>query len=82
MYRVISELHENFPKDTFKSYTINQGKEFACYSKVESNLKLLIYFADASFSWLSGRDENVNGLLREELSRKTDLAQVAEERVL
>ena len=35
MYRAISELYEHFPKDTFKTYTVDRGKEFACYSKIE-----------------------------------------------
>ncbi|MTJ69591.1 IS30 family transposase, partial [Turicibacter sanguinis] len=39
MYRSISELYEHFPKDTFKTYTVDRGKEFACYSKVEADLK-------------------------------------------
>ncbi|MTK84922.1 IS30 family transposase, partial [Turicibacter sanguinis] len=39
MYRAISELYEHFPKDTFKTYTVDRGKEFACYSKVEADLK-------------------------------------------
>ena len=34
MYRAISRLHEQFPKDTFKTYAVDRGKEFACYAKV------------------------------------------------
>lgn len=51
MCRAISELYEHFPKDTFKTYTVDRGKGFACYSKVEGDLKFPVYVADADSSW-------------------------------
>ena len=51
MYRAIRELYEHFPKDTFKTYTVDPGKEFACYSKVETDSKVPVYFADTYSSW-------------------------------
>ncbi|WP_394806290.1 IS30 family transposase [Turicibacter sanguinis] len=59
MYRVISDLYEHFPKDIFKTYTVDRGQEFACYSKVEEDLKVPVYFADAYSSWQRGSNENV-----------------------
>ncbi len=81
MYRAISELYELFPKDTFKTYTVDRGKEFACYSKIEADLKVPVYFADAYSSWQRGSNKNANGLLREFFPKKTDLARVTEEEV-
>ena len=78
MYRAISDLYELFPKDTFKTYTVDRGKEFACYSKVEADLKVPVYFADAYSSWQRGSNENANGLLREYFPKKTDLATITE----
>ena len=51
MYRAISEIHERYPVNTFKTYTVDPGKEFACYSKVETDLKVPIYFPDSYSSW-------------------------------
>ena len=51
MYWAIIELYEHFPKDTFKTYTVDRGKGFACYSKVEGDLKFPVYVADADSSW-------------------------------
>lgn len=65
IYRAIHGLYEQFPQDTFKTYTIDQGKEFACYSKVEANLKIPVYFADSYLSGQRGSNENANDLLRE-----------------
>lgn len=81
MYRAISDLYELFPKDTFKTYTVDRGKEFACYSKVEADLKVPVYFADAYSSWQRGSNENANGLLREFFPKKTDLARVSDEEI-
>ena len=63
MYRAISELYEHFPKNTFKTYKVDRGKEFACYSKVEADLKVSVYFADSYSPWQRGSNENANGLL-------------------
>ena len=81
MYRAISEIYERYPVNTFKTYTVDRGKEFACYSQVEGELKVPVYFADAYSSWQRGSNENANGLLREFFPKKTDLARVTEEEV-
>ena len=36
MSRSIHELSEHFPKDTFKTYTVDRGTEFACDSQIEA----------------------------------------------
>ena len=36
MYRAIHELSKHFPKDAFKTYTVDRGKEFACDSQIEA----------------------------------------------
>ncbi len=81
MYRVISEIYERYPENTLKTYTVDRGKEFACYSQVDAELKVLIYLPEAYSSWQRGSNENANGLLREFFPKKTDLAWVTEEEV-
>ncbi|RFU60180.1 IS30 family transposase [Bacillus sp. V59.32b] len=58
------------------------GKEFACYSTVEDDLKIKVSFADPYSSWQRGSNENANGLLREFFPKPTDLAQITKEEVL
>ena len=36
MYRAISQLYERYPEHTFKTYTVDRGKEFACDSQIEA----------------------------------------------
>ena len=81
MYRAVSELCDRFFKDTFKTYTVDWGKEFACYYKLEADLKVPVYFADDYSSWQRGSNENANGLLREFFPKKTDLARVSDEEI-
>lgn len=79
MYRAIYSLIQHFPSNTFKSFTVYRGKEFACYAQVEEKLGIPVYFADSYSSWCIGSNENGNGLLREFFPKKTDLAKITEE---
>ena len=63
MYRVISELYEPFLKNTFKTYPVDLGKEFDCYSKVATDLRVLVYFVTAYSFWCRGSNENAKGIL-------------------
>ena len=74
MYRAIGQLYESYPEQTFKTYTVDRGKEFACDSQIEAELKVPVYVADAYSSWYIGSHENANGLLQENFLKKTDLA--------
>lgn len=79
MYRAIRELTEIFPIVIFKSFTVDRGKEFACYHQIEQELGIPVYFADSYSSWQRGSNENANGLLREFFPKKTDLAQISDD---
>lgn len=76
MEYAIRMLARMVPKGTFKTATVNSGKEFACYPIIESNLGIPVYFADPYSSWQRGTNENANGLLREFFPKKTDLSKV------
>ena len=71
-------LKEKLPKEAFKSFTSDRGKEFACYSDVEKSMKIDFYFADPYSAWQRGTNENSNGLLREFYPKMTDLALVSD----
>lgn len=79
MFEAIKQLTRSLPKDAFKSFTSDRGKEFACYSNVEENLRIDFYFADPYSAWQRGTNENSNGLLREFYPKKTDLSLVKDE---
>ena len=62
--RCIKQLTSNIPKEAFKTFTSDRGKEFSCWKKVEE-MGIDFYFADPYCSWQRGCNENSNGLLRE-----------------
>lgn len=65
-----------FPKEAFKTATVDRGKEFACYPIIESDLGIPVYFADPYSSWQRDTNENANGLLREFFPKKTYVSKV------
>ncbi len=73
MKAAITQLNLSLPKGAFQTGTTDRGKEFAFASKVQAELGLPLYFADADSSWQGGSNENDNGLLREFYPKKTDL---------
>ena len=79
MLKAIKQLVAQMPKQATKTFTTDRGKEFVCYTQVENELKIPIYFADPYAAWQRGSNENSNGLLREYYPKKTDLAKVDEE---
>ena len=79
MFKAIKQLVSSLPKECFKSFTSDRGKEFGCYKQVEDELGIDFYFADPYSAWQRGTNENSNGLLREFYPKKTDLALVNEE---
>ena len=64
MLEAIKQLTSNIPKEAFKTFTSDRGKEFSCWKKVEE-MGIDFYFADPYCSWQRGCNENSNGLLRE-----------------
>jgi IS30 family transposase len=68
-----------FPHGTFQTATVDRGKEFPCYEKLEANHHLDIYFADPYSSWQRGTNENANGLLRKFSPKRTHFAKISED---
>lgn len=60
------------PKNKLLTLTLDNGKEFSGFKKVESALGISVYFADPYSSWQRGTNENTNGLLRRFFPKGTD----------
>lgn len=73
----------SLPKHKRRSITPDRGKEFAKHSLVTSALDgLPFYFPDPHAPWQRGTNENTNGLLREYLPKRQDMAPLSDDEVL
>jgi IS30 family transposase len=79
MEQAFELLATYFPKHTFRTATVDRGKEFAYHQTLEKRFGVEVYFADPYSSWQRGTNENANSLLREFFPKGTDLAKVSEE---
>ncbi len=78
LYNALNGLIKKLPKGTIKSITVDRGKEFALFEKIEGQLNIPIYFADPHAPWQKGSIENNNGLIREYYPKGTDFSKVSQ----
>jgi IS30 family transposase len=61
--------------------TADNGKEFAEHEKVALELKADFFFAHPYAAWERGSNENMNGLIRQYIPKKSDFASIDETEV-
>ena len=66
------------PKKYRKTFTVDNGKEFAMHKALSQQLGGKVYFAHPYHSWERGLNENTNGLLRQYLPKNRSLADLTE----
>lgn len=59
--------------------TFDNGMVFANHHELGQKMKVATYFCDVYASWQKGGIENMNGQLRRDLPRNTDLSAIREE---
>lgn len=72
---------ESLPQDLFATMTYDNGTEGVGHTHLRDDYGIATYFCDPYASWQKGGVENLNGLIREYLPRKTDLATVTDEKI-
>lgn len=64
-----------------KTMTADNGKEFAEHQAISEALGLSFFFAHPYHSWERGSNENLNGLVRQYIPKKTDFSTITDEYV-
>jgi IS30 family transposase len=67
-----------WPQHLRRSVTFDNGLEFARHYKLKESLGIKTYFCDVYASWQKGGIENMNGRLRRDLPRKTDVNHITD----
>ena len=71
---MIKELSSYYHK--IKTLTLDNGREFYDYKKLEQELNIKVYFADPYCSQQRGTNEHANGMLRRHFPKGTDFSKV------
>lgn len=59
--------------------TSDNGKEFADHQRIAARLDLDLFFAKPYRSWERGSNENLNGLIRQYIPKRTDFNTLTDE---
>lgn len=77
---LIEEI-KRMPSEKRKTFTSDNGKEFARFKDYEGVLGMKNYFANPYHSWERGTNENTNGILRRYFPKGTDFSTLSESEV-
>jgi IS30 family transposase len=69
-------------KPILQTITSDNGKEFAAHQTISKALEIDFYFAHPYHSWERGSNENLNGLIRQYIPKKTDFSTITDDFVL
>jgi len=69
-------------KPFLHTITSDNGKEVAAHQTISKALEIDFYFAHPYHSWERGSNENLNGLIRQYIPKKTDFSTITDEFVL
>ncbi len=73
-----SKAFRKIPDAYKKTFTVDNGKEFARHKELSKTLKGKVYFAHPYHSWERGLNENTNGLLRQYLPKNKSFADLTQ----
>ena len=59
--------------------TADNGKEFAKHQEIAEKLEISFYFCKPFHYWEHGANENMNGLIRQYITKGTDFSEITDE---
>ncbi len=73
------DVFKSIPDKLKKSFTVDNGKEFAMHEYISCQTGMDVYFCDPYSPWQRGTNENTNGLIRQFFPKGTSLKNVTNE---
>jgi len=78
---VSSSLFKEIEPRLIKTFTVDNGSEFARFKELEKATDSQVYFADPYSPWQRGLNENTNGLLRRYFPKGCNFHQISHDRI-
>lgn len=72
---------ESLPAQLWRTITLDNGGENVGHIRIKDQYSIQTYFCDPYKSWQKGGVENMNGLIRRYLPRKTTITQTTDEHI-
>lgn len=79
--KAMTKLLSRCPEDLRRSMTLDNGREFAAFRKVEQKTGIKVYFADPYCAWQRGTNENTNGLIRQYIPKGCDMIKISKHHI-
>ena len=77
----LKQTIESLPDNLAQSITFDNGTEGAKHQELKRDYDVKTYFCDTYAAWQKGGVENMNGLLRQYLPRKTNLVTISKDQI-
>lgn len=81
---VIDKMLEQFgslPPKSRRTLTLDNGKEFAQHERLAKLIPEGVFFARPAHPWERGTNENTNGLIRQFVPKRTNIAELSHQRI-
>lgn len=79
--QALTDLVQEWKPFDLRTLTLDNGKEFANHEEFSEKTGINVYFVHPYHSWERGSNENLNGLIRQYLPKKTDFSCISEEKI-
>jgi len=79
-HALLHAMH-SIPKQLIHTITVDNGKEWALFKALQTELETSVYFTHPYCAWERPINENLNGLLRQYLPKKNDLRRTTPEQL-
>ena len=73
------EAFSSVPDKLKKSFTVDNGKEFAAHKELAAATGMKVYFCDPYSPWQRATNENTNGLIRQFFPKGTSFADITDD---
>ena len=76
--KAVADALKHLPQTARRSITFDRGSEFADHRTIKDKIGSDIWFCDPHSPWQRGSVENMNGIIRRDMPRRSDITDYTE----